>query len=473
MEYEVGGLDYRYVYGNGRLSVDIKGVTTSSGNIIENGDHIRLYYHMDYLGTVDYLTSPVSKKIVSWTHYNEWGEITHNVVLKCGQREIDLVKRYATHDYDSVLGLYYAKARLYDAEMRRFTAMDPILDASGFDIKDYAKDPMQLVQYLYVKNNPLVYIDPTGLFFNDVRDWLRNKWNSAKAWIEEKFNEAVNKVTSTLENVTKHFTDPVRLNDVKLGVAAAIVKDLLDSGAVPLAVALDFVNNLVSNIMGSKYTTTYYDRYIKNSEALVELLASKLTYPDSFYFGKILGDVVLAGAGIGASIIGIKTIIGSITLGAGAAASSGGLALFASIAIAVEGVKIGSLTAAAGFALSAAGIGNLGGDIDNYKYFSKLDCEGGSKSEVAINNDILGKPRVGSALKLDKYHAFPDIVDNYAELATKTPINNGTLYQLEGSLNGVQGRFEWIIDSTGQYAGQVTHRYFVPGGTLNGVPIKP
>lgn len=71
------------------------------------------------------------------------------------------------------------------------------------------------------------------------------------------------------------------------------------------------------------------------------------------------------------------------------------------------------------------------------------------------------------------YISFNNIVDNYAGQATKTLINNGTLYQLEGSLNGVQGRFEWIIDSTGKYAGQVSHRYFVPGGTLNGVPIKP
>ncbi|MEA5095216.1 MAG: RHS repeat-associated core domain-containing protein [Sedimentibacter saalensis] len=118
---------------------------------------------MDYLGTADYLTSPMTGKIESWTHYNEWGEITHNAVLKCGQRELDMVKRYATHDYDSVLGMYYAKARFYDAEDRRFTAIDPILDGSVYDITDYATNPVQFVQYLYVKNNPVIYIDPDGL----------------------------------------------------------------------------------------------------------------------------------------------------------------------------------------------------------------------------------------------------------------------------------------------------------------------
>ena len=118
---------------------------------------------MDYLGTTDYLTSPVSGKVEAWTHYNEWGLITHNAVLKCGQRELDLVKRYATHDYDSVLELYYAKARFYDAHDRRFTAVDPILDPSGYDLREYVDNPVQFVQYLYALDNPKTFIDPLGL----------------------------------------------------------------------------------------------------------------------------------------------------------------------------------------------------------------------------------------------------------------------------------------------------------------------
>ena len=163
MEQEVNGLTYRYVYGNDRLSVNITGVENGSSKLIENGNQIRLYYHMDYLGTADYLTSPQTGKVESWTHYNEWGEITHNAVLKCGQRELDLVKRYATHDFDAVLNQYYAKARFYDAENRHFTAMDPILDPSQYSIKEYVDEPVQLVQYLYVANNPVNEIDPLGL----------------------------------------------------------------------------------------------------------------------------------------------------------------------------------------------------------------------------------------------------------------------------------------------------------------------
>ena len=81
------------------------------------------------------------------------------------------------------------------------------------------------------------------------------------------------------------------------------------------------------------------------------------------------------------------------------------------------------------------------------------------------------KDAVGDALalKTDPYHAFPNVVDNFAANASATQLQSGAmLYQVEGSLNGVTGRFEWIV-----HGGNVTHRMFVPGGTVNGVPIKP
>ena len=74
------------------------------------------------------------------------------------------MKRYATHDYDSVLEMYYAKARFYDAHDRRFTAVDPILDPSGYDLREYVKNPVQFVQYLYVEDSPLIYVDYLGMF---------------------------------------------------------------------------------------------------------------------------------------------------------------------------------------------------------------------------------------------------------------------------------------------------------------------
>lgn len=163
MEHEVNGLNYRYVYSDkARLSVVVQGIENGSASLLDDAGELHAYYHCDYLGTTDYLTSAVNSKVISWTSYSEWGEITHNAVLKCGQRELDLVKEYATHDFDAVLNMYYAKARFYDADNRRFAAVDPILNPAEYSISNYVSDPMMLVQYLYVRNNSINWIDRDG-----------------------------------------------------------------------------------------------------------------------------------------------------------------------------------------------------------------------------------------------------------------------------------------------------------------------
>lgn len=62
---------------------------------------------------------------------------------------------------------------------------------------------------------------------------------------------------------------------------------------------------------------------------------------------------------------------------------------------------------------------------------------------------------------------FLNIIDNYVGLADVTDLGNTKLYQIQGSQNGVMGRFEWIIQE-----GKVTRRVFVRNPELNGVPIK-
>ena len=132
-------------------------------------------------------------------------------------------------------------------------------------------------------------------------------------------------------------------------------------------------------------------------------------------------------------------------------------------------------------------VGSIGVLVHNADYGGEGGSSTGeSGSDAVIHNDVLDSPRTGSALKVDdispiyeinektgrpqivkefpataQAHGFNDIIDNYAGYATKTSLNNATLYQLEGSLNGVLGRFEWIIQN-----GNVTHRMFIQNGTM-------
>lgn len=58
--------------------------------------------------------------------------------------------KFTSREYDGDTGLYYYRARYYDANVGRFLSKDPL----GKIYEDNL--------YVYVKNNPLKYTDPTG-----------------------------------------------------------------------------------------------------------------------------------------------------------------------------------------------------------------------------------------------------------------------------------------------------------------------
>lgn len=96
---------------------------------------------------------------------------------------------------------------------------------------------------------------------------------------------------------------------------------------------------------------------------------------------------------------------------------------------------------------------------------------------VVKTHPVLDNTRTGSALKIDAYHAFNDLIDNFAEYATTFDLLGNDksgivrkIYQIEGSLDGVNGIFEWIVDPRPQFG--VTHRMFIKEGKISGIPNK-
>jgi RHS repeat-associated protein len=170
------GFTYRYVYGLNRLSVKIFGINTTAGNIVVDNT-IKLYLHNDRLGSTRYATSDVtdpyvtggnkgnnSDPILAYTDYDEWGNQSQKQVLKIGDREIDVIKSYATYDYDPVLGQYYGKARMYNAGDKRFGAVDPIRSGLNW--------------YAYCNDNPIIFIDPLGLIELPLRDMVKDTYGT-------------------------------------------------------------------------------------------------------------------------------------------------------------------------------------------------------------------------------------------------------------------------------------------------------
>jgi hypothetical protein len=94
------------------------------------------------------------------------------------------------------------------------------------------------------------------------------------------------------------------------------------------------------------------------------------------------------------------------------------------------------------------------------------------RAELAAQ-EIEGANAVGSALKADPYHRSASFVTDMAREGKVFSIGNRTgtvnLTQVLGEMNGSAGRFEWIVDGSGN----LTHQMFVRGGGITGVPIVP
>lgn len=139
-----------------------------------------------------------------------------------------------------------------------------------------------------------------------------------------------------------------------------------------------------------------------------------------------------------------------------------GAGVFEVITLPIAAIKAGKATKVTRIAEELENIADAGRVAD------RID-------EFANAPGVSGLPRTGSALKGDPHHAFPNLVDNFArdaqrfEIPTKGPggvvVRTSELFQVEGSLNGKAGVFEWIVDQ-----GSVTHRRFIPGGTVTGFP---
>jgi RHS repeat-associated protein len=107
--------------------------------------------------------------------------------------ELDHVTKFTGKDLDEDTGLYYFNARWYDQEIGRFITEDTIaIDPN---------DPSSLNLYLYGRNNPLRFTDPTGNTTEDNTD------DNNKETIEV-ITEAAN---TAYEQRTVDSEDPFRL----------------------------------------------------------------------------------------------------------------------------------------------------------------------------------------------------------------------------------------------------------------------
>jgi RHS repeat-associated protein len=97
-------------------------------------------------------------------------------------------QKFTGYERDAETDLDFAQARVYANKLGRFTSTDPL-----FIKEDRLRDPQQVNLYVYVRNNPLAFVDPTGLDFEftgkDKDKFVTDVNNREKAQFKVKLND--------------------------------------------------------------------------------------------------------------------------------------------------------------------------------------------------------------------------------------------------------------------------------------------
>ncbi|MFN7928346.1 MAG: RHS repeat-associated core domain-containing protein [Blastocatellia bacterium] len=127
-------------------------------------------------------------------------------------------QKFTGYERDTETGLDYAQARMYANVQGRFTSPDPLLESGR------PEDAQSWNRYAYARNNPLAYIDPTGLNYEHLKgrqkdlidQWAaaQNKANKTNISAEAMYNGLTESQRSTYESVT-HAMMNTQLKDDK------------------------------------------------------------------------------------------------------------------------------------------------------------------------------------------------------------------------------------------------------------------
>jgi len=136
------------------------------------------YFHMDALGSITAVTDDQAK-VVERRSYDAFGKIrsmdygldsSHAIIPANTVSQTS--RAYTGHEQiKEIDGLIHMNARVYDSEIGRFLSADTVIQ-NPYDSQAYNR-------YSYVRNNPMVFTDPTG------HSWLSKAWKKAKHWVKK------------------------------------------------------------------------------------------------------------------------------------------------------------------------------------------------------------------------------------------------------------------------------------------------
>ena len=122
--------------------------------IVQTGSNAKTVYTTnDHLGSPRINTDGTGQ-VVSRHDYHPFGE----EIARTGYGSDTIRKQFTGYERDKESNLDYAQARMYVDNIGRFTTPDPLLTSGRPSVAQTWN------RYTYVLNNPLIYVDPNGLY---------------------------------------------------------------------------------------------------------------------------------------------------------------------------------------------------------------------------------------------------------------------------------------------------------------------
>jgi RHS repeat-associated protein len=135
------------------------------------------YYHSDHLGSAQLVTDYAGEEY-EHMEYTPYGELW----LERNRDGSDLIPfRFTGKEFDTETNLYYYGARYMDPRTSRWISSDPAgaMLASPMGDGGKPRQNFSLIEsinhYSYVSNNPVKYVDPTGMFVEDADELTKQQ----------------------------------------------------------------------------------------------------------------------------------------------------------------------------------------------------------------------------------------------------------------------------------------------------------
>ena len=182
----VNGVDTNYFY-NGSVLIGMQRGTSkflfsydASGNVVSvNYNGTEYYYLRNAQGDIVKLIDASGATVVEYS-YDTWGKKVTTTGTLAGTLGLFQPFRYRGYVYDWETGFYYLQSRYYDPTTGRFISAD-ILLSTGQGVLGHNA-------YAYCGDNPVSRADVLGNSWEDIEDWIEDKWNRFKQFASKTYD---------------------------------------------------------------------------------------------------------------------------------------------------------------------------------------------------------------------------------------------------------------------------------------------